>query len=167
MLLGITKKICPFLTLAFATIGCGKNINDGKSSIVQSVKTELSPRFVLDFSSLEGLTKSFKVPQDGRFYIPKTVKVTAGNGIGKRMSISYNYDADTKDYEFRCKYSSLASATELTLQTCYDSHDRELSQDDINLNTFFIDLGFFIRIELLTPTDSTLEVEFIHDITWT
>jgi hypothetical protein len=166
MLQMLTRKLCPFVTLAIATVGCGKKINDPATTLSRSTQNqELPSALVLQLNTTDSFHLNYTLPRNGIFALPETLRVRTGNGQGKEVTISYNvnpYDSD--DYEFKCTYRSSVQEFELPLESCTDIYGGDFG--DIRDHLFMMDRNKLIRMETPKSTGAGLIMDAIFATDW-
>src|SRR5687768_10350162 len=112
MLSILTKRLCPLMSLALA-FGCGKKINDPKTTpggSNEEPRQELPSDFSLTINEAQSPITTYKLIRNGWFQLPATLYAREASAIGKQVKIYYNLRSNG-DYEFRCTYKSNSSAT--------------------------------------------------------
>lgn len=165
MLNGLTRKFCPFLTLALATISCGKKITDPKSGPSRTTENQEPSSTVM--LTLDGSTGSstltYKMPRNGRFELPDQLRVT-GNKSNQIVEVRYDVDPYDSDlFEFKCSYSASTSEI-MRLNKCESWYGGDFG--DLSGITFGFkkDTIFEMRFGATGPHD--LKVNIFYDITW-
>lgn len=138
MLTALTRKLCPFVSLAIATVGCGKKITDPESQGArQTENQELPSAYVLRLDGSETSRKNFPMVRSANFRIPDKLKVREGNTSGRIVEIAYDVNPyDSEDYEFKCSYIASANPSEMVLTSCvnYDNDDYgDVSNEEFRL----------------------------------
>ncbi|HXH29933.1 MAG TPA: hypothetical protein VNJ01_03905 [Bacteriovoracaceae bacterium] len=166
MLKLLSRKLCPFLSLAVATVGCGKKLTEPKTQPVQVVENQELPTTIsIELNTSVSAKAQFKIPQNGWFNLPEKLIVNDGSAIGKEVEISYNVDAEIEeDYEFVCTYTSTGSSSELQLSTCKDSYGGNFG--NVMGNVFPMDEGKLIEVRLTTPSSKDLVLNAIYSVVW-
>lgn len=166
MLKSMTRKLFPFLSAAVFTVSCGKKITEGKTSLARSVENqELPSAYVLSINGKESFRKNFDIPRNGTFTVPQELYVRSGNGIGTKLTITYNLEArDSNEFEFRCTYHSDSEVDRLRLLHCRNSDGG--SYGEVGKNPFSFYYGKYIRLEILEGWTSNLVIEVIHSVDW-
>lgn len=166
MLNTLTRKLCPFVTLAIATIGCGKKIADPESQPArQTENQELPSAYVLRLDGSESSKKDYPMVRSANFRIPDMLKVRQGDTSGKVVEIAFDvnpYDSD--DYEFKCSYTASANASEMKLVNCvnYDGDD----YGDVSNEEFRLYKGDLIQMRFAGAPSQGLIVEAIFSMKW-
>lgn len=166
MLRSMTRKLFPFFSAAVFTVGCGKKITEGKTSLARSIENqELPSAYVISINGKESFRKHFDVPRNGNFIIPKEIYVRSGNGIGTKLAVTYNLEAeDSNEYEFKCTYHSDTEVGRLRLLHCRNIDG--ISYGEVGENNFRFYYGKYIRLEILEGWTSNLVIEVIHSVDW-
>jgi hypothetical protein len=163
----ITRKLCPLITLAIATIGCGKKISESGTDVARSIEQhQESSVVIVKLIGNESSRKSYSIPRNGIFSMPSSLRVRQGSGIGKTVVIHYNIDeSDPEDYMFKCTYHSLNEETELPLNNCKDRYGMDLGHiiDDHQFPFYY---GKLINIKLTTGSSRDLVIDAIYSIDW-
>ena len=124
MLTTLTRKLCPLMTLAIATVGCGKKIGEEKDTTPsrQNQNQEIPAAFVLRLDGSVNSWKNYSMPRPAHFVVPDRIKVRSGSTAGKIVEIAHDvnpYDSD--DFHVKCTYApSSSNATDLVLSGCVD-----------------------------------------------
>ena len=166
MLTTLTRKLCPFVSLAIATIGCGKKISDPDNQAArQTENQELPSAYVLRLDGSEGSKKLFPMARSANFRIPDKLKVRAGDTTGKIVELGFDvnpYDSD--DYEFKCSYVAAANPAEMVLSKCvnYDNED----YGDISNEEFRLYKDDIIQMKFSGAPSPGLIVEAIFSMKW-
>ncbi|HXH73794.1 MAG TPA: hypothetical protein VNJ08_02445 [Bacteriovoracaceae bacterium] len=148
MLWTFSRKLCPLLSLAIATVGCGKKISEGKTESSQSVEgQELPAVLVLKLNTTENNIKSYSVPKNANIKLPETLWVRSGNPAGKVVTITYNLETLTsEDFGYECSYKAAGSLTEMPLDYCINGYGEIFSNaTDFEFPIFY---GKFIKMEM-------------------
>lgn len=110
------------MSLALATIGCGKKITEGGSKPASNVQNVVLPSaYVIRLDGSESSRKQVRLPKNTQFEVPTKVKVRSGSTTNKSVEISFDvnpYDSD--DFYFKCSYKSVPNETDLVLDRCVD-----------------------------------------------
>jgi hypothetical protein len=166
MLLKLSKKICPLLTMLLA-IGCGKQINETASSEVTrpSQNSDLPPVLSLQINEQQSPQTNYILPKNAWFKFPTALKVTSGNGIGKRVRIYYNLWPNG-DYEYLCYYSSVSNPNHLAFEKCENIYNTTVISNVGDLEGIFpMEKNTTLKLVLQNPgqnliIDSTYLVEW-------
>ncbi len=167
MLTTWTRKLCPLITLAIATIGCGKKINEENSSSTRPVRqnVNLPSTYMIQLDGSKVSRNNYTLPAATTFELPDRIKVKRGNPIGKTVEIAHNispYDGD--DYDFMCTYKSTGSTSEMTLQKCvtFDGEYRDVDYYSPHL----LDENEVIQIRFTGASALDLVVEAFYSMDW-
>lgn len=165
MLTNLTRKLCPFMTLALATVGCGKKITDADTSSSNSIDNQALPSaYSISLDSAEGRSKRIRSPHNARFYIPDILKIRSGNPAGAKVEVAYDvYEFDSDDYDFKCIYSPVSS-TEMILESCVDYNDN--SFDDVSEQEFTIRRNEIIEIRYTGTPAAEFVVDALYSMKW-
>lgn len=170
MLSILTKRLCPLMSLALA-FGCGKKINDPKSSdgerVTPGQTTELSSTLSLQINETVSAITSYDLAKNAWFNLPSTLKVIEGTAIGKRVKIYYNL-VKANDYEFHCFYKSTNTAKTLAFEKCESKEGAEIISrvSDLENSDFPMDKNTKIQMQLLNGTGSGLIIESTYQVDW-
>ena len=166
MLQTLTKKLCPLLSLALATVGCGKKIADSATEPARQVEYQKLPStYILRLDNSEKSSASYSMPDAGNFEIPDRIKVRSGNPSGRIVEIVYDVNKyDSEDYEFKCSYSSTHNPSEMVLQNCvnYDNED----YGNVEGQVFTLYKNDIIQLRLSGSQTGNLVVEAIYNMSW-
>lgn len=165
MLNRLTRKLCPLVTLALATVGCGKKINEPETQPNRIIENQELPRtmiFELD-GSTGAVSKLFKMPRNGSFFMPEYLRVQ-GNALNETIEITYELDPEDPElYQLKCSYSAV-SASELKLDKCYDWDSPNLG--DVSQSAFSFREDDIIEIRFTNGRASDLKIEAIYSVDW-
>jgi hypothetical protein len=170
MLLTLTKKLCPLLSLALA-FGCGKKINDPSTSDVnrteQGQTTELPAVLTIKLDEAVSTYKLYQMPKNAWFNLPEKLMVRAGNGLGKRVKIYYNLLSNGQ-YEFLCNYKSVSSTSQLNFENCLSSDSIQIvsNASDLEKMDFPMDKGTSVKLQLTNPTGGGLIIDSTYLVEW-
>lgn len=166
MLTTLTRKICPFVTLAIATFGCGKKITDPDSQGArQTENQELPTAYVLRLDGSESSLKVFPMARSANFKIPDKLKVREGDTSGKVVELAFDVNPyDSSDYEFKCSYLAAANPSEMMLSKCvnYDNDD----YGDVSNEEFRLYKDDLIQMRINGAPSEGLIVEAIFSMKW-
>jgi hypothetical protein len=164
MLNFVSKKLCPFLTVAIASLGCGKQITEDTSESARIIQNqELPNSLILNLDSQNGLRLDYEIPQNANIVMPETLLVSMNNTDFKQVTIKYNLDPISEEYDYECTYGSSTSLNELTLKKCLDYFGEIItSTSDFELPIYFQKT---IRMELSTP-QVNLNVKAVYLVDW-
>jgi hypothetical protein len=166
MLITLTRKICPLMTLAIATIGCGKKITQADARPGNSTENqEIPSTFVIGLDGSSQSRKEVRLPESARFYIPDRLQVLSGNTNGKFVEIAYDVDEDDDDfYRFKCAYVSSINPYEMTLDKCVN--DDEIDYGDVSNYEFPLKRNAIIQMRFTGAPAQDLNVEAIYSMKW-
>lgn len=169
MLSILTKRLCPLMSLALA-FGCGKKINDPKTSSGNSddgTAQELPANFSLQINEAVSPVRTYKLEENAWFLLPAKLYAQNANAMGKQVKIYYNLK-DSGSYEFSCDYKSLTSATELDFEKCTTSYGKDFVFNVTDLQAFDypMDANAHIRMELINPSSTGIKIEAIYEVDW-
>lgn len=166
MLQTLTKKLCPLLSLAMATVGCGKKIADSETAPARQVEYQKLPStYILRLESSARVYASYSMPNAANFEIPDRIKVRSGNPSGQIVEILYDVNKyDSNDYEFKCSYSSTHNPSEMVLQNCvnYDNED----YGNVEGQIFTLYKNDIIQMRFTGSQVADLVVEAIYNMSW-
>lgn len=159
-------KLCPFLTLAMATVGCGKKISENAGSPASQTQNQQRPSsLILRLNSDDQSSLQYRMPQPGRFTIPESLIVRSGNPIGRKVEISYNVDPTfDDDYDYKCNYISKGSSSEMFLDKCLDYNDGNFG--DVSEQTFALYQDEIIQVRFTDSSSNPLSLDIIYNMTW-
>ena len=166
MLSHFARKLCPIMTLALATVSCGKKIGDKDASPSSSTQNQERPSaYVLQIDSSISSKTYYDLPQNARFSVPTRIKVREGASITTTVEVRYQANPyDSEDYQFKCTYTGTA-ATDLKLIGCVDYDNDSLGNISEQIFGLYrrdlIELKFVAR-----PTSEKTVVDSIHSMVW-
>lgn len=159
-MLKVLRKICPLISLALS-LACGKELtdpsNDG-SSIVNH--QELPPVLMLQ---LKSNLQVYQIPRNANFLLPDRLVVRSGDVSGRTVTVRYNLDAETNDFEFRCFYLG-TSGPEMLLDKCLDHYNREVGP--IPWNWFPMDQDKHISLQISGNAANEIVVDAFYSVKW-
>lgn len=166
MLTTLTRKLCPLMSLAIATIGCGKKVNDADTQSARNTENqELPSAYVIRLDGSQASRKNFKMIEDAQFKVPDSIVVRAGSASGKSVEVAYNVNEfDSDDYDFKCMYVPSATPSRLSLTKCVDYDGEDLG--DVSNETFRLYKNDLIQMRFTGAPASDLVVEAIYSMRW-
>ena len=160
----LTRKLCPFVSLAIATVGCGKKISE--SDTVPSRTTEnqeLPATMVIELDGAQSSSKTHSMPRNGTFELPSRLLVT-GNATNKTVEIIYDLDRyDNNYYQFKCSYVAVA-ANDMRLSRCQDSYGGNFG--NVAGAIFNLYKGDQIKMRFVGTQATDLKVEAAYTVDW-
>lgn len=166
MLTTLTRKLCPLMTLAIATIGCGKKIGEPKSSPTrQNHNQEIPAAYVIRLDGSSSSWKNYSMPKPTHFVVPDRLKVRSGNAAGKIVEIAHDvnpYDSD--DFHVKCTYASSSSSKELVLTGCVDYENDDFG--DVSDFIFRLEEGDLIQIRFKGANAADTIVDAVYTMEW-
>lgn len=169
MLNTLTRKFCPLLTLAFATVGCGKKITDatvdrGNSSVNNQ---ELSSIYHLSFNSQIERFAQYRLPEPAKFFFPESVRVIAGTPTNQVLEISYDVnEEDDSFFLMKCFYSAAPARPDyLALSSCVNHENQSIDGSMYNYQ-FPLRKDQIIQLKFSDPNESSLIVNATYQMNW-
>ena len=167
MLSTLIRKLCPLLTIAVATVGCGKKIVDNNK--IQNGRTtenqELPSVYVIRLDGRETSRKNYHLISDAQFNIPDRLFVRHGNTRGKIVEISHDVNEhDSEDYFYKCIYVPSIEPSEMILSKCVDYDDDDFG--DVSNNTFTLYKNDIIQMRFTGDRADDLVVEAVYSMNW-
>lgn len=166
MLNSLSRKLCPFLSLAFATLSCGKKINEPKAGPArQTENQEIPSTYVLQIDGKISSLVSYRLPRPAQFEIPQKLSVLQGNPFGKQIDIAYDVNEfDSEDIQFKCTYISSANPTEMILSHCQDYEGDDFG--DVTGQKFTLRFNDIIQLKFTGAPAPDLVVDAIYSMKW-
>jgi hypothetical protein len=166
MLNTLTRKLCPFMYLAIATMGCGKKITEPKSVLSrQTENQELPSTYIIRLDGSEASRKNFAMPGPAQFEIPDRLIVKQGATIKKVVEVAYDVNEfDSDDYQFKCSYYASTSPQEMILTSCVDYDGNDFG--DLSGQKFTLRYNDTIQMRFTGAPSSDLIVEAIYSMRW-
>lgn len=166
MLTTLTRKLCPLMSLAIATIGCGKKVNDtGGKPTRNTENQELPSAYVIRLDGSQASRKNTKMIEDAQFKVPDAVIVRSGSSAGKSVEVAYNVNEfDSEDFDFKCMYVPSGTPSRLSLTKCVDYDGEDLG--DVSNETFRLYKNDIIQMRFTGAPASDLVVEAIYTMKW-
>jgi len=168
MLLKISKKICPLMTLLLS-FSCGKKINEPNT--IESRISNQTPEEEWGVLLIElppgSIETSYRFNRNAWINLPTKLNVESGNALGKRLKIYYNL-TDQGDYEFHCLYRSSLLSNEMNFEKCETSYNSVTvsNSDDIAQWEFPMNKNTRIKFELLNSSAPNLRISTAYTIDW-
>lgn len=165
MLTTLTRKFCPLMSLAIATIGCGKKATDADTQAARNTENQVpTSQYVIKLDGSQASRKTVKFDRGARAMLPDRLTVTAGSPYGKTVEIAYDvneYDSD--DFDFKCTYSA-SSPSMMSLTKCvnYDGDD----MGDMTVDEYPIRPGEVLQMRFSGAAASDLAVSAFYMMTW-
>jgi len=164
MLKVLNKKICPILTIALATLGCGKQITEDSPEEINVVENqELPAALVINLNSNDNQSTLYEIPQNANIVMPDYLKISGPDSKTKTVVISYNYDVESQLFDYQCVYKSIPNQVDLFLYNCNDNYGSTLSE--VTNFEFPIYYAKFIKVELIEKTQD-ISVSAIFNVDW-
>lgn len=166
MLTTLTRKFCPLMSLAIATMGCGKKVTDADTQPARNTENQVpSSIYVITLDGSQASRKSVKFDRGAKAMLPDQLRVTAGSSTGKSVEIAYDvneYDSD--DFDFKCTYSASSHPTIMTLTKCvnYDGDD----MGNMTADEYPIRPGEVVQMRFSGAQASDLKVEAFYNMKW-
>lgn len=166
MLNNLTRKLCPLMYLAIATMGCGKKITEPKSRPAsQTQNQELPSIYIIRLDGSQASRKNFSVPGPAQFEIPDRLVVRQGSTIKKVVEVAYDVNEfDSDDYQFKCSYYSSYSQQEMILTRCVDYDGNDFG--DLSGQKFTLRYNDIIQMRFTGAPSSDLVVEAVYSMKW-
>lgn len=166
MLLTLTRKLCPLMSLAIATIGCGKKIAEQKTTTARLTENqELPSAYVIRLDGTEGSRKNYTIPRPTQFEIPERLKVRQGNTTNKIVEIAYDVNQfDSEDFQFKCMYVPSPNPSEMTLSKCVDYDGDDFG--NVSGHKFALRFKDIVQMRFTGAPASDLVVEAIYSMNW-
>ncbi len=166
MLSKFKQKLCPLLSLALATMSCGKKASQESSTSAQNRQNqELPSAYIIRLDGSEGSRKQVKLSGPANFEVPATLKVRSGDTVGKSIEISYDVSEQSSErYQFKCSYKPALDPAEFALSYCADQANNDFGNVSGQLFTLYKD--DIIQIKFTGARSSDLIVEAIYSMKW-
>jgi hypothetical protein len=166
MLMTFARKLCPLLTLAVATMSCGKKIQDQNATPSRQTQNQTIPStYIIELDGAEASRKNYFMPQYGQFEIPDRLKVRSGLTINKVVEIAYEVNKyENDDFQFKCIYVASANPSEMILSDCVD-YDGD-SFGDVSGHIFGLRKDDIIQMRFTGASAQDLVVEVFYSINW-
>ena len=166
MLTILTRKLCPLMSLAIASVGCGKKINEPKSELSRQTEGQKVPSaYVMRLDGSKASTSLYAIPGDATFLIPDKLIVRSGSTTSKEVEVSYNIDEfDTEIYDYKCIYIATSNPSYMKLEKCIDYNGSDFG--DVSEARFSLEKHQLIQMKFTGARASDLVVESIHTMNW-
>lgn len=159
----ISRKLCPLLSLALATMGCGKKISEETTASATAIETQEMPSALVMKLNPETSKTTYSVPRNANIFLPDILWVREGNPTGKTIVISYNLkDSEADEFDYKCTYTATAPSNMMPLKDCVNAYGDVFS--DVSRFDFPVNYGRFIRMELQGTTG--LSVDAVYTVDW-
>ena len=163
MLMFLTRKLCPLMSLALLSVACGKPITDPDTQNGNStVEPQLPSSYVM---RLDGSTNNkFRLlPMNAKFYLPLRLIVKAGNTAGTTVTVKYDaHPEDSDDFVMKCTYTPFESYYKLN--KCVNWNDADLG--DVTSEQFSVRKDEYIQMSLTGAPVNDLVIETVYDMDW-
>lgn len=154
------------MSLAIATIGCGKKVTEGDTQAARNTENqELPSAYIIRLDGSQASRKQFTMIEAAKFGIPDILKVRSGSTAGKSVEIAYDvneYDSD--DFQFKCTYAASGNPNEMALQKCVDYDNDDFG--DVSNHEFTLYKHDIIQMRFTGATSTDLVVEAIYSMKW-
>lgn len=166
MLTILTRKLCPLMSLAIATIGCGKKITEEKSKPQNDTFGQTIPAtYVIQLDGSQSSRKNYTLPADTQFEVPDRIKVRKGSTAGKTVEVAHNVSIyDNDDYDFKCTYKPSGNPLEMVLDKCVDYYNRDFG--DVSGQPFTLRKDQIIQMRFAGASAVDVIVEAIYSMDW-
>ncbi len=165
MLIALTRKICPFLGLALATVGCGKKISEAKTQPANNTEhQELPSTYIIQLDGSQHSKQSYSLPKNALFQLPDRIRVRSGSTLNKVVDIVYDVDPYDPDvFDFKCSYVTSSNPSEMILNYC----ENDNGNDFYDTNSYFpLKEGQTIVMKFSGASSPDLIVEAIYSMRW-
>ena len=162
----LSKKICPFVSVTFVIIGCGKKITESDTNLSrQRQEVGSLSNFVVSLDGSLSSKKIYRMPRPARFEIPTYLKVKKGSSTNKIVEIAYNVNEfDSDDIEFKCSYIKSVNDFEMKLDKCVDYDGNDFG--NISGHEFILRYDDIIEIRFTGAASPDLSVEGTYEMNW-
>ncbi len=162
----MTRKLCPLLSLAIATIGCGKKISDAETQPGRTTENqELPSAYVIKLDGSQTSRKNYFLTEDAQFRIPDRLLVRDGSTAGKVVEIAHDVNQyDSEDYFYKCSYKASPNPNEMILDKCVDYDGDDFG--DVSSHVFTLYKNEVVQMRFAGAAASGLVVEAIYSMTW-
>ena len=166
MLHMLTRKLCPLLSLAIASIGCGKKIAETKTQPgLITENQELPSAYVIRLDGSQSSRKNYFLTEDAQFKIPDRLLVRQGSTAGKVVEIAHDVNEyDSNDYFYKCSYKASANPNEMILYKCVDYDGDNFG--DVSSHIFTQYKNEIIQMRFSGAQASDLIVEAVYSMNW-
>jgi hypothetical protein len=154
------------MSLAIATIGCGKKIEEADSKASQQTHNQVLPStYVIQLDGAEASRKNYFMPKAAQFEIPDRLKVKHGNTAGRVVEIAYDVNQyDNDDFQFKCSYVASMNPSEMVLANCVDFDGDDFG--NVDGQEFTLRINDIIQLRFTGAASSDLVVEAIYSMEW-
>lgn len=167
-MLSVKNELFFVLFVSCLVSGCGKKMIDSKAKPENhNLPQKLERNLTLVVNEDVSLTTTYKLPESAVFKLPTILKARFGNAIGKKIKIFYNYSGPGQ-YDFHCTYSSTLKDKFLALENCESSDGDEViaNSDDTSEVWFPVDKGSKVKLELINPSGTKMNIESDYLVEW-
>lgn len=166
MLTILTRKLCPLMSLAIATIGCGKKITEEQSKPQNTTLGQTIPStYVIQLDGSQSSRKNYTLPADTKFEVSDKIKVRKGSTVGRTVEIAHNVSIyDNDDFDFKCIYKSSGNPVEMILDKCVDYYNRDYGDMTGQIQT--LRRGQIIQMRFAGPSAVDVIVEAVYSMDW-
>lgn len=166
MLTTLTRKLCPLLSLAMATIGCGKKLEDAETKSRRSTENqELPSTYVIQLDGGQVYHKNYFLTESAQFKIPDRIRVRQGSTSGKVVEIAHDVNEyDGEDFFYKCSYKASANPNEMILDKCVDYDGDDFG--DVSNHIFTLYKNEVVQMRFAGAPSADLIVEAIYSMNW-
>jgi hypothetical protein len=166
MLTALTKKLCPFISLAIATIGCGKKTIEKETLPETQTQNQQKPSaYLIQLDANQSSRMQYKLDGAANFEIPNYIFVRAGDSAGKKVEIAFGVNQyNSTDYEFKCFYSTSSNPGLMVLTSCVDYYNEDYG--NTTGQRFRLYTNDIIQIRFVGAPAQGLFVEIIFNMEW-
>lgn len=166
MLTTLTRKLCPLMTLALATISCGKKIEEPTSTPNRTRENHSIPStYIINLDGSQGSRKNHILPEYASFELPDRLKVRKGSTANKVIEIAYEVNPyDNDDFQFKCFYVPSENPAEMVLTQCVDIDGDYFG--NVSGQLFGLRKNDIIQMRFTGANAPDLMVEAIYSMDW-
>lgn len=166
MLMNVGRKLVPLMTLAIATIGCGKKISENKSVPAQQIENQEMPSaYILRLDGSESSRKNYFLPRPAQFEVPEMLKVRKGSTLNRVVEIAFDVNQfDGDDIQFKCIYIPSSNESQMQMSKCVDYDGDDFGE--ISGHKFTLRFNDIIQMRFTGTPSQDLVVEAVFSMTW-
>jgi hypothetical protein len=166
MLSTLTRKFCPLIYVALATISCGKKITDADPRPSRNTENqELPSAYVRRLDGSQASHKNYRIIENAQFKIPDQLILRAGSSNGKKVEILYDVNEyDSEDFQFKCIYLPSSNLAQMNLSKCVDYDNDDFG--DISEQIFTLRKDELIQMRFTGAASADVVIEGIYTMKW-